>query len=382
MSLLSRLLVSLSLCLLAPLAAAQGSAELAAAVRAGDLEQVQTLLKAGVSPSAAAGAGAAPILIAASRGKHDIARALLARGADSNARYAAYYDATALMLAVNNRDAAMLQLLLDAGAAVNLVDSNGDPALNWACFYGDLGAADLLLRHGADPTLVGHGNALEVSMRRGHQALVERLVDAMQRRVVLAPPQQRLVAAIDGGDATLVGALLKSGADARGVDSTGRPLLARAARQGHAAVVQALLQGGAAVDGTDDIGFTALLEAARDGRGEVVSALLKAGARPTHASAPRGLALTALHLAASAVPARPDMLRQLAAAGAPLDARDVEQATPLMWAINADPAAAQLLVELGADPDLLPQTGKSPRQTANQRDLKGLLAVMQRKKPV
>jgi len=200
------------------------------------------------------------------------------------------------MLAVNNRDLAMTQLLLESGAKVNLVDSNGDPALNWACFYGDLAAVQLLLQHGADATPVGHGNALEVAMRRGHQPLVERLVDHLKLRLVPAAADQRLIAAIDTGDAAAAKAALAAGANANALDAAGRPLLARA--------------------------------------------------------------------------------------GAKLDARDSEQATPLLWAINGDAAAAQVLVELGADPDLPPQAGESPRKIAMQREMKDLLAAMQRLKPL
>lgn len=370
---------ALGLSVMAAGAHAAGYPELAAAIRAGDAAAVQGLLAQGVDPSASEGQAAAPILIAASRGKHDIARALLAKGANRDVRYAAYYDATPLMLAINNRDLAMARLLVEAGAAVDLVDRNGDPAINWACFYGDLPAVNLLLAHGARTTQVGHGDALQVSMRRGHQPLVQRLLEHRGERRALAAAEQRLVAAIDRDDAEGLRAALRDGADPSARDDTHRSVLARAARQGRDALVALLLEAGAAPDAADAIGFTPLFEAARDGRLAAAELLIRGGADVNRAALPAGLAMTPLHAAAGA--GRGEMVALLARHGARLDARDAEQATPLAWAINAEGDAALRLASLGADPDLAPQGGSSPRQLAEQRGLKALLAAMRPARP-
>jgi ankyrin repeat protein len=360
-----------------------GYAELAAALRAGDTAAVQALLAAGVSPSVSDGKGAAPLLMAASRGQHANARALLAAGANPDPRLASYDDATPLMLAINNRDLPMAQLLLDGGAQVDLVDRHGDPALNWACFYGDLPAVELLLQHHANAALVGHGSALEVAMRRGHQAVVERLVDHLKVRSVPATLDQPLITAIDHADVAATKAALEAGANPNALDATGRPLLGRAARGRSAEIVALLLATGADPNAADRIGFTPLFEAARDGRLDNVRELLLRGADANRTARACGLGMTALHAAASAHPVNPDtpaLMRLLVRAGARVDARDAEQATPLMWAVNADTAAAITLVELGADPDLVPAEGSSPRATATDRELKDLLAAMQRAK--
>lgn len=381
MSLL-RTLVVLMFALAAVAARAQGYAELATAIRAGDTAAVQALLAAGVSPSQTDGKGAAPLLMAASRGQHATVRALLAAGANADPRLASYYDATPLMLAVNNRDLPMAKLLLEGGAKVDLVDSNGDPALNWACFYGDLPAVELLLQFHANATLVGHGSALEVAMRRGHQALVERLVDHLKLRTVPAAQDQRLIAAIDSADVAATKAALEAGANPNALDATGRPLLGRAARQGNAEIIALLLATGADPNAADRIGFTPLFEAARDGQIDSVRELLQGGADPNRTAKPGGIGMAPLHAAAAAHPASPEVLRLLVRAGARVDARDAEQATPLMWAINGDAAAALALIELGADPDLVPKDGPSPRATAQERELKDALAAMQRRKPI
>ena len=81
-------LLALLLACTAPLAAAQTYAELAAAIRAGDTARALALPDAGASPSQTDGKGSAPLLLAASRGQQSVARALLARGADANPRFA------------------------------------------------------------------------------------------------------------------------------------------------------------------------------------------------------------------------------------------------------------------------------------------------------
>jgi len=368
--------LALVLALSAFAAHAAGYAELAAAIRAGDAGSVQALLETGVSANATDGTGAAPLLMAVSRGQHENTRALLAHGADPDARLASFYNATPLMLAVNSRDVAMATLLLEHGAHVNLTDSNGDPALNWACFYGDLPAVELLLAHDADATLVGHGSALDVAMRRGHQALVARLVAHLKIGVTPAPEDQRLIDAIDRGDAVAAKAALVAGASPNALDASGRPLLGRAARGASTEIVALMLATGAQPNAADRIGFTPLFEAARDGRLDNARELLRHGADPNHRAKANGIAMAPLHAAAAARPPLPAMLRLLVRAGARVDARDAEQATPLMWAINADAQAAITLLELGANPDLVPADGASPRAIATRREMKDVLAAM------
>lgn len=333
------------------LGAAQASPydDLAAAIRAGDLGQVRQLLARGASARDADAGKAAPLVIAASRGKHDIARALLAAGADPDPRYAAYHDATALMLAVNNRDLAMAELLLERGAGIDLVDSSGDPALHWAVFWGDGPLVDLLLRYKPRTDLVGHGPAVEVAMRRGHQALVARLLDYRGERVRPDVGTSVLIAAIEADDGRAVRTVLAAGANVDALDDTGRPVLARAARQGRLRALEALLNAGATVDALDRIGFSPLMEAARDGQLAACRALAARGAKLDRHAGPRGLAMTPVHLAVAG--GQGEVLRWLAEGGAPLDAVDAEGAPPLAWAGGADKKPlAELLLALGAKP--------------------------------
>lgn len=359
-----------ALCIVGAAAAAPYD-DLAAAVKAGDQAKVTALLDAGLSPMVAGTPEQSPVLVVAVVLKNqDLARLLLARGADPNARHATYYNATPLMLAVNNRDAGMVKLLLEAGANVNLTDKMGDSALNWCTFYGDEAIAEMLLEHKIDATLYGHGNALQVALRRGHQKLVERYVDYLGVRYPVKTKDRPLFEAVEQGSSGKLRGALGGGAYINAKDSTGRSALGLAARTGNVRMIEALVAAGARLDSEDPIGFTPLMEAARDGHVEAAARLIELGADVTHRAQASGLALTALHLAAAG--GHGELVKLLVAHGADINARDAEQATALLWATNQQPGLAVQLVQMGADPDIASNTGDTPRALAEKRKMKEL----------
>jgi len=350
-------------------------AELAAAIKGGDKAQVAALLEGGLSPMAAGAQNQSPpLVLAVVTRQHEIARMLLARGAHPDARHATYYDATGLMLAVNNRDIEMARLLLGAGANPNLTDKSGDSALNWATFHGDEAMAELLLSYRIDATLYGHGNALDVALRRGHQALVQRYVDYLGRRQGVSAADAALFHAVAAGKPAELKTALAGGARVDARDGTGRSALGLAARSGDAAMVAALLDAGAPVDVPDPIGFTPLMEAARDGKLEAARLLLERGADVRRRAAANGLELTALHLATAS--GQRELVELLVSRGADINARDIEHATPLLWATNQQPEIAVLLAKMGADPDIAPKEGDAPRAIARKRKMDKLLEAM------
>jgi ankyrin repeat protein len=120
------------------------------------------------------------------------------------------------------------------------------------------------------------------------------------------------------------------------------------------------------------------MEAARDGKGDVARLLIERGANVRQASAANGLAMTALHLATAA--GSKELVELLVAKGADINARDLEGATPLLWATNQQPDTAVLLVKLGANSDIAPKEGDAPRVIAQKRNMAALLEAMGQKK--
>jgi uncharacterized protein len=89
-----------------------------------------------------------PLMMACLRGQADMARKLIARGADVNKT-----GWTPLHYAATNGSVAIIQMLLDESAYIDAASPNGTTPLMMAAMYGTPDAVKLLLDAGADPTL-------------------------------------------------------------------------------------------------------------------------------------------------------------------------------------------------------------------------------------
>ncbi len=147
-------------------------------------------------------------------------------------------------------DRAAIQSLLKQHAGVNVPQGDGMTALHWAAFKDDLEMAKMLLAAGAN-------------------------VKAVTREEAIPP----LLLACTNGDAAMIEAFLKAGADANAVNSNGTTALMTAAASGNADAVKLLLDHGAAVNAKESAhGQTALMFAASLNRDAVIKVLMAHGA--------------------------------------------------------------------------------------------------------
>ena len=132
-----------------------GDTLLCAAVQAGNLDLVRSLLQAGADPNFPSGNGALIEAIKTrSHNRLEMVRALLDHGADPNARSTLYQ--TALHAAVGEADAELVNLLLDRGADVNIRgEDDMTPLWTAACIWKNADMVRLLLTRGANCELRG-----------------------------------------------------------------------------------------------------------------------------------------------------------------------------------------------------------------------------------
>src|SRR5499427_109118 len=186
-----------------------------------------------------------PLIKAVSKGDTPTTRALLAKGADVQARDA--NGRTALMYAAENGDPTIVQALLTNGADVNARDWQGWTALIYAAENGDITTVQTLLAHRAHVNAKSEGSGWTA-----------------------------LMSAAARGRLSVTQALLASGAEANARDKDDQTALIMAVQQGYTAVVQALLEGGADVDVKNKDGKTALEIAEAQGFSKIAQLLKQA----------------------------------------------------------------------------------------------------------
>jgi ankyrin repeat protein len=176
----------------------------------------------------------------------------------------------------------MVSMLLEAGADINARTDDGYTALDLAAEDGNEALVRLLLDAGANINTPRNRNpqVLILAAYSGKEAVVQMLMDAgahvnMQDEDGFSA----LIAAADGGHVELVRMLLDAGADINLRNMTSGSALLRAVVGGCEHVVRVLLDAGVDVNVRTSLGNTALSLAAGYDKKEIVRHLLAAGAR-------------------------------------------------------------------------------------------------------
>ena len=263
--------------------------------------------------------------------------------------------------AAQQDDGAKVRALLSDKADVNAAQGDGMTALHWAAFKDDLEMVQLLLQAGAN-------------------------VKATTRIGALTP----LILASKNGDAPIVAALLKAGADANGASTDGMTPLMAAAVSGNVDAAQVLLDHGAKVNAKEaSHAQTALMFAAAQNRNAMVSFLAKRGAELNATTTVIKLDAAKLDDDGNPIPAKKgdetitggnsfmggmtallfaardgnlDAVRALLDSGAAIDqVSGGEHSTPLVIAIaNGHYDVGKLLLDRGANPNIANVDGLTP----------------------
>jgi hypothetical protein len=160
----------------------------------GLLYAARAFLELGDDPNTLDTAGYTPLMVSSRRGMHDILEMLLDFGADPNIRHPKF-GVTALHEAISNYQDMCCEKLIAGGADVSIQDKKGRTAVNTAaCLNGielsencetsdGYGMLDMLLKHGADPSVVDMSgrDALRLAEGRGSMTMAARIRDSMSQ---------------------------------------------------------------------------------------------------------------------------------------------------------------------------------------------------------
>jgi ankyrin repeat protein len=160
---------------------------------------------------------------------------------------------------------AVIHLLIQSKADINMVDDHGWGPLHQTCWFGNTQLVQLLLQSGADIDSqdCGGGSPLHLASFGGHLSVIQILLEHN--------------AEIDA-KARLKRVDLKVGSKYEARLSNRRTPLMEAAWNGQEEAVQVLLDLGANINAVDDHGMTTLIRAARCGYEKLVKILLSRGA--------------------------------------------------------------------------------------------------------
>ena len=266
--------------------------------------------------------------IAQMRKHEDVARLLIASGANTNLRTVS--DWTALHYAAENSAPKVVELLLRHGANPDVTINNGWTAMHLAVKFHSLEIVELLLRHGANP---------DVTINNGWTAMH---------------------LAVKFHSLEIVELLFRHGANPDVTINNGWTAMHLAARHGHKEIVQSLLAYDAILDARDKEGWNALHNAAENGHERTAQLLLAYNA---DVKAPNLHGWTALH--SSAKGGHVNLVALLVNAGSDLSAVEVSGRTALSTAAqHGHDKVVEALLSLGADPNIVHLHGNNTLSTA------------------
>jgi ankyrin repeat protein len=290
---------------------------------------------------------------------------------------------TPLHISVLARNCEVTQLLLRHTVDFGIRDVEDYNLLHMVAWKGQWEVAQMLLEHeGVMKVLVRMRNKngqtpLHLAVQDADPMIAELLinfgadVDAMDN-YDMSPLHWALKVCRNDATAQL---LLAHGANFLVSDSNGWTPLHSASRYDHPSIVELLLKSGADIDVRDNENMTPLLCALQRWGSDAATRLLLENGASQHVRNKEGQ--TPLHLASQMNSS--DIIGSLLKMGADVDARDNNDMTPLLSALEAfggNDAAVQLLLVHGADVRVRNKEGRTPLHSASCYDHPNIVELL------
>ncbi len=337
--------------------------------RAVSKDSAEYLLKRGASINAKDSRGRTPLDAALDNGNWETAEFLRDHGAKSKNPAMA-----ALFFAAKDGNAEKLVKLLEKGASADCRNEKGLTPLHVAVSNRRAASVQVLIARGADvnaQTDYGETGPLDLALEGKYEQIVQLL---LKHGAKSGKATRALAEPIEEGNLARVKALFEQHADPGGEVRLGDGALLMAAKYGQKEIAQFLLTQGAPIGGTGLWGDTALHEAAENGHESIVRLLVEKGA---DVNTKGGHGRTPLHVAVSCK--KPQVVKALVACGAGVDVRDEDGTAPLhVAAAQGNAEIARMLLAAGANPGAADSSGLTPLHSAaanNRKEMIGVLAA-------
>ena len=233
--------------------------QLIAAAWDNDLRRARALIARGADVNAKDNTVQSAYLISTSEGHLELLNLTLERGADVDSKDS--FNGTGLIRAADRGHADIAGRLVQAKIKIDHINNLGWTALHEAIILGDgsrryVDTVRVLVAAGADPRLQSQRDQitpLAHATSKGHSEIAEVLSDALKAdKPSKGTANRRLLAAAERGDATAAALAVRAGANLETRDESGRTPLLLAVTGDRLAVARLLVYLGAEPDALDD----------------------------------------------------------------------------------------------------------------------------------
>ena len=232
-----------------------------------------------------------PLFYAVHNDQEAMVKLLLEKGANLNINDGGFVHHSLLLYAVSKGYEGIVKLLLEKGANLEYKDGlDGQTPLIYAAMHGKVALVKLLLEKVADMESRGRSGrtALFHAAECGQKRIVELFLErGAKLETKTSTGRTPLYTAAENGHDDIAQLLVDKGAELETKASTGRTPLLAAAENGHDVVTKLLLDKGADPWSKSSTGKTALDYATRFGHEGIVKLLLDRGAVPVSESLQR-----------------------------------------------------------------------------------------------
>jgi len=249
------------------------------AIDAGKLEAAEFLINSGANVNAVNYNKESPLHIAAKKGNGEGVKLLLQHDAYPNLRE--QRDRTPLFMAVNmGRNLEAIELLIEAGSAINDTNSRGENLFVTSLYYPVREIVDLLIDRGAvlpdDEDILRR--VLYVTTANGLDRIFQMAVEKCEKQNIDWWQGVSMHAGARGGSTVITESLIAKGISIKEKNRYGIEPLHIAAENGRTELVELFLSKGAEIDSPSLTGKTALHFAQENGHQDLAALLIRKGA--------------------------------------------------------------------------------------------------------